>query len=91
MVLKYRLAYTKKGLKGLRKLSSPDAKKILEKMKALTDFSSKTANIKKMVGMNESIYRLRVGNMRAVFEVDKKESLIVIIDVGYRGGIYDDM
>lgn len=91
MASKYRLAYTKKGLKGLKKLSSPDAKKMVDKLRALIEFSPRTANIKKMVGVSESVYRLRVGNMRAIFEIDKREGLVVIIDVGYRGGVYDDM
>lgn len=58
-------------------------------MKILEEFDAKTSNIKKMYGVGAKAYRLRVGNMRVVFEVVGR--VIWILDIGYRGGVYDDM
>jgi len=43
-------------------------------------------DVKKLKG--SMFYRLRVGNMRVVFEIDHLEKMIFIQTIDYRGDIY---
>lgn len=45
-------------------------------------------DIKKMKGYNESIFRLRIGKYRAVFQVKDSELIILVFDIDSRGEIY---
>ncbi len=86
MVSKYTVKFSDYGYKSLNKIATSDAKKILKKLEILATFSPQTKNIKKMKNVAEQVYRLRVGDMRVLFAVDKK--IIWLLEVGYRGSIY---
>jgi mRNA-degrading endonuclease RelE of RelBE toxin-antitoxin system len=43
-------------------------------------------DIKKLQGVGESLYRLRVGKIRVIYKI--LQSDIEIIDIDYRGNIY---
>ena len=38
---------------------------------------------------HDGLYRLRVGNYRIIYEIDNGELIIIVIDVGNRGEIYN--
>lgn len=64
----------------------PEGKKMREKLKSLVNFP----NVRNVVSIqgSKSTYRLRVGRYRALFEVFKKEKIIVVANVDIRGRIY---
>ncbi|MFB6088786.1 MAG: type II toxin-antitoxin system RelE/ParE family toxin, partial [Candidatus Aenigmatarchaeota archaeon] len=35
-------------------------------------------------------YRLRIGDYRAIYEVDKKKEKVVVLFIGHRKNVYDD-
>lgn len=43
-------------------------------------------DLKKLTGVEEKIYRVRIGKIRIIYEVINKE--VVILDIDYRGNIY---
>jgi len=45
-------------------------------------------NIKKLGGIKDDYYRLRVGNYRVIFKKEEKELIIIIIRIGHRKEIY---
>jgi mRNA interferase RelE/StbE len=45
-------------------------------------------DIKKLKGKLEENYRLRIGDIRVVYQIDKEASLIIIKAMGRREGIY---
>jgi len=86
--MRYEVKFSDKGCKRLKKLSRLDVDRVLLKLNVLEDFSMKVGNIKKMRSTIGDVYRLRVGKLRVIFEIDEGNKRIWILGVGYRGGIY---
>jgi len=84
----YKLFFHKRSLKQLKKLPKHEQKKILKKIKKLqenpTDFS---LNIKPLHNTQNS-WRVRADNLRAIYTFDRKQKIIYIEYLGYRGSIY---
>lgn len=71
-------------------VSHPDIKKrFLEKAYILSfnPFASQL-DIKKMQGLRDTVYRLRIGKYRFVYEVIDDELVIYFVLVDSRGGVY---
>ena len=45
------------------------------------------ANVKALKG--RPAYRLRVGDWRAIYELDKGRVVVLVLDIGPRGSIYE--
>ena len=72
---------TKTAQKQLRKMHKQDASRLLNALKEYE--SSGRGDVKKLQGRNG--YRLRVADMRAIFEVVNG---VIVLQAGYRGSIY---
>lgn len=81
--MKYSIKYAKSSLKYLRRLDKNTQVRII---KAINDLP--LGDIKKLQGSPEN-YRLRVGNFRIIFSKDDKYLIILIIEIGPRGEIYN--
>ena len=57
---------------------------------ALKDFiyKSRKVDIKKLKGKWKGKYRIRIGNIRVVFDINYDERTIYIVRAGYRGDVY---
>lgn len=44
-----------------------------------------------MSGYSKPRYRLRIGRYRAVYEIDDKDTVIVILFIGPRGDVYKQL
>lgn len=84
----YALEFTSQAYKKIKKLEKKEAEKIDIKLKELVAGSS-NLDIKKMTG-TDTIYRMRCGDYRVVFEVRKEIITIIVIDAGHRREIYRD-
>ena len=84
----HRVFFTRKSEKDLQKLSPRDAKRVITKIQKLNFPFPANLDIKNIVGVEE-FYRLRIGKIRVIFEIDKKRKEIWIRKIGYRGGIYN--
>lgn len=62
------------------------AKRIRVKLGDLAQDPFAAANVKKLT--NHPGYRLRVGNWRVVYLVEKDELIILVVDVGQRKEVY---
>ncbi len=78
----YEVYILPKANKKLEKF--PDAERIKEKLKALENFP----NVRNVIKIGENLYRMRIGDYRALFKVYEKEKVIVVINVDVRGRIY---
>lgn len=83
----YKIFFTKKSEKNLTHLASYDAKSIIRKLQQLKIPFPNNLDIKKMSG-TPGFYRLRSGNVRAIFEILEKQKEIWIRKIDYRGNIY---
>lgn len=80
----YKLLYTKSAFRDIQKLDSVAKKKIKKKIEiySKTPFSFAKKLVSPLIGN----YRWRIGNYRAVFDIDKDK--IIILRVGHRREIY---
>lgn len=86
--MKYNLYYHPNCFKKLQKIPVSDRKKVLLKIKQLAkDPFSKNLDTRKLATTKNS-FRLRVGNLRVIYEPDSKKKIIYIWEIDYRGKIY---
>ena len=84
----FKLQYHPRALKFLQKIPAKQAERILKKMEVLqNDIHATQLNISSLVGTANS-FRLRVGDIRIVYEISLELKIIYIQDIDFRGGIY---
>jgi mRNA interferase RelE/StbE len=69
----------------MRKLQGSIRKRIHEALKELENSPEKGDQLKP-----SQFWRLRVGDYRAIYEIDRAHEKIVILYVGHRKNVYDD-
>jgi len=85
----YKVEFLREAVKELSRIDSIWQKRILNKIKILTENPKRLANnIKKLKGRYQEYYRLRVGDYRIIYSIEKDRLLILIIRVGHRKEIY---
>lgn len=80
----YRIVIKKKAKKFIDKLPMPEKKRVVAAIEQLPNGE----DIKQLKG-HEGILRLRVGDYRIIYTVDHGELIVMVIDVGNRGQIYN--
>lgn len=88
--MKIKIVYTKKSVRDLQKLEREVAQKIVKKIKYYTEQKDLFSFAKKLNPPFDDLFRFRIGEYRAVFEIDKnnKLTLLVILKVGHRKDVY---
>jgi len=85
----YKLKFLGKALEDLEKINRAQQKIIKEKLLILAKNPEVLKNnIKRLSGVKEKIYRLRVGSYRVIFKKEKEQLYIIIIRIGHRKEIY---
>ena len=85
----FKLIYHKRSLKFLEKVSRDNARYIIKKLENLQkNPMAKNANVAKLAGEIENAYRLRIGKIRVLYELDLENKAIYILNINYRGSIY---
>ncbi|MBI2596513.1 type II toxin-antitoxin system RelE/ParE family toxin [Candidatus Daviesbacteria bacterium] len=80
----YRLATLPRAEKHFAKLPQKTQQKIFIALSKLANNPfNRELNIKKMVASKQS-YRLRVGELRVIYEMDTKSKAIFILDIDFR-------
>ncbi len=83
----YRVTYKKAATKMLRKLSPKHRGRFNEAFQLLAqDPERGDLDVKSLVGRPG--WRLRIGGWRAIYEVKGDDLLILVLDIGPRGGVY---
>lgn len=84
----YSLLYSKQAEKYLNRLNRSKAISILKRIHYVSlDPMKEDNNIVKLAGTGSS-YRLRIGDMRVVYQLDQRENKIYILKIASRGSIY---
>lgn len=81
------IRYTAAALKALRRIPRNVADLIRQKVLEVAADPTAARNVKKLKGREG--YRLRVGDWRVVYDIEDEVLVLIVIDVGPRGGIYD--
>ena len=80
----YRIIIKKKAKKFIDRLPLNEKKRIVAAIELLPNGEG----IKKLKGHND-LLRLRVGEYRIIYTVDHGELIVMVIDAGNRGEIYN--
>jgi len=84
----YKLRLSDRASKYLLKLDKKTHKRILDRLEILRANPYNIPGVKLMSGYSKPRYRLRIGRYRAVYEIDDKDTVIVILFIGPRGDVY---
>jgi mRNA interferase RelE/StbE len=85
----YRVVLTKKAGKGLEKAPGHVKKKAVEAIDALQESFApvKLFDVKKLKGFDDT-FRIRIGDWRIIYELRRKEKMVVVYEITTRGGAY---
>ena len=81
------IRYTADAIKVLRRIPRNTAELIRQKVQEVASDPAGARNVKKLRGREG--FRLRVGDWRVVYEIKADVLILIVIDIGPRGGIYD--
>lgn len=81
----YQIIIKKKAKKFIDKLPMNEKRRVVAAIEQLPNGE----DIKKLKGHSE-LMRLRVGSYRIIYTVDNGELVVIVIDAGNRGEIYND-
>lgn len=76
--------------RSLRKLDKQTTRRILVQLYALVDLDEPPARCKALTGPLAGLWRLRVGDHSVLLDVQRRELVIIALDVGHRSSLYDD-
>jgi mRNA interferase RelE/StbE len=74
-----------KAARFLEKLDASFKDRIIQNLKELEDFPEKGEHL-----MHSPFWRLRIGDYRAIYEIDNEESRVIVLFIGHRKDVYDD-
>lgn len=71
--------------KFLKKVEDEVENRIRDKLKSLKDDPEKGKKLK-----HSDFWRRRIGDYRAIYEINHKEKQVIVLFVGHRKDVYDD-
>lgn len=87
----YRVEFTKSAKKEFDQLAAKVQNKVLEAVAFLAQNPlSQLLKFKKLKGA-DSLYRIRIGDYRVVYEVRKEVLLVIVIKIGHRKEVYRNL
>ncbi|MCC6299197.1 MAG: type II toxin-antitoxin system RelE/ParE family toxin [Anaerolineales bacterium] len=83
----YTVKFTQEASKQLAELNKTDAQQVLKKLRWLTE-NFEQATHQQLTGALKGIFKLRVGDYRALYTFDSKEEVITVHMVKHRREVY---
>ena len=80
----YEVKWTDTSLKQLEKFDKGIAERIIDKVEHIS--KDPFMFVKKLKGLN--LYSLRIGDHRAIINIEGKKMIIFVLEVGHRNVIY---
>ena len=80
----YKILLHPKAVKTLSRIQSKD--RIIEKLNQLKKDPNKTGKHLK----HSEYYRLRIGDIRAIYEINQAKKQVIILYIGHRKNVYDE-
>ena len=83
----WKLVYSRHARRSLRDLARNDRERIAQKLKALAqDPQARNVNVTRMKGSPH--HRLRIGDWRVIFDLDRERRVIEVLIIKPRGSVY---
>lgn len=86
----YKVIIHKRAVRYLKRLSESQRQRIKQSLRELEDGITDRVDIKAMAGQWKGYYRMRIGDSRVIFCIDKKLRTIYVDHIGARGDVYKD-
>ncbi|HKK54280.1 MAG TPA: type II toxin-antitoxin system RelE/ParE family toxin [Patescibacteria group bacterium] len=88
--MKYKLLLTKKGKDELSVLEKEEQKRIVEKLRFYLSSDNPLNYAKKLKDTRLGTYRFRIGDYRAIFDIDKQGNItiLLILRIKHRKDVY---
>lgn len=86
---RWRVEYSARAMKALRKLDKPLAQRVLNAVNELATLDDPRVRCKALSGPLIGLWRLRVGNYRVVLDIDGAHVTVIVLDAGHRSSVYD--
>jgi mRNA interferase RelE/StbE len=84
--LKYEVRLSKRAHRELVSLEEPTRSRIVERLEELRD-DPYPRGVAKLQG-REGVYRIRVGDYRVLYEILRKEGLLLVEKIDHRSAVY---
>lgn len=85
--MNYQVIFTRKAAKDIRQLNKADIPRVVEKAESLGD-DPRPPGSKKLLGIQEEFWRIRVGQYRVIYQVKEKVKVVNVTKVGHRKDVY---
>lgn len=82
----YRIEFTPRADREFRALERSIQVRLRRRIDSLAE-NPFPQGIKKLAG-EEDLYRLRVGDYRIIYQVQRKRLVVLVVGVGHRGDVY---
>lgn len=88
--MEYIINLSKQAIKDLAHLDKKVAKRITTKIKEYRQSPNPLVHTKPLTGVFKGLYRFRIGDYRAIFEIDKQGriTILLILTVKHRKDLY---
>ena len=83
----YAVKWTETSARLLETMGSVDTERILEKMKLVS--KNPFHYVKRLKGV--PLYSLKTGKYRVIMSIERENLVILVVEVGNRKNVYDDM
>jgi len=82
----YRIEFAPSARRQLQKLPNEIRVRVAAALSALSA-EPRPPGVKKLSG-EESLYRIRVGDYRIIYQIREKELIVLVVKIGHRGEVY---
>ena len=84
--MSYRVLLHPKAARSLEKLDAPVRDRMKQSLRELEDSpEGKGERLK-----HSQFWRVRVGDYRAIYEIDEEKKMVIILFIGHRRDVYDE-
>ena len=80
------IRYRRKALRGILKMPKRISQQFFDAFEQLALENLESLDIARLKGREG--YRLRIGGFRAIYTIERNQSIILVLDAGPRGDIY---
>ncbi|MCL5437664.1 MAG: type II toxin-antitoxin system RelE/ParE family toxin [Candidatus Thermoplasmatota archaeon] len=83
----YQVKFTEATIRLLEKMEKSDVRRVLDKITLLVP--NPFHYVKRLKGV--PLYSLRIGKYRVLMSIEKEKLVILVVDIGKRKNVYDDL